>query len=68
MQEIRDHMYALDIIIYDEDSYNDKHVFILDNVGLHTVDIKALQRFGDININLWSQGSRTRIAVIYYLD
>ena len=68
MQEIRDHMYALDIVIYDEKNYGDKYVFILDNMGLHSVDIKMLQRYGDININLWAIEGTFRLAVVYYFE
>ena len=59
-------MYAFDIVIYDEKQYGDKYVFILDNMGLHSADIKGLQRHGDININLWAIEGTYRLAVVYY--
>ena len=68
MQEIRDNMEALNIYIYDEKNYSDKYVFILDNMGLHSVDIKALRSFGDININLWAIEGTFRLAVVYYFE
>lgn len=68
MQEIRDNMNSRDIIIYDEKNYGDKYVFILDNIGLHSGDVKALQRYGDININLWAIEGTFRLAVVYYFQ
>lgn len=68
LQNIRDWMYNLDIVIYDEKNYGDKYVFILDNMGLHSVDIKRLQSFGDININLWAIEGTFRLAVVYYFE
>lgn len=68
LQRIRARMDALNIYIYDEKNYSDKYVFILDNMGLHTFDIKALQRYGDININLWAIEGTFRLAVVYYFE
>ena len=61
-------MAHFDIVIYDEKQYGDKYVFILDNMGLHSADIKGLQRYGDININLWAIEGTFRLAVVYYFE
>lgn len=61
-------MYSRYIMIYHEKQYGDKYVFVLDNMGLHSGDIKKLQSYGDININLWASDGTFRISVVYYLE